>query len=96
MTPTAVLVGCAHRGLENNLLAAMDVAGVSRIDLLAGGFHLGDASRDRLESLAGFLNSVDMGQIACCHCTGASAYEYLRSKLGPRVTLARAGTSWRI
>ncbi|MGB9619546.1 MAG: MBL fold metallo-hydrolase [Armatimonadota bacterium] len=93
---TAVLVGCAHRGLENNVLAAMDVAGVERIDLLAGGFHLGNASEDRMQSLAGFLKNVDVGQIACCHCTGSGAYEYLRSKLGSRVLLARAGVSWRI
>lgn len=93
---TAVLVGCSHRGLENNILAAMDVAGVARIDLLAGGFHLGDASEDRLESLAGFLKSVDIGQIACCHCTGTGAYEYLRSKLGPRVTLGQSGVSWEV
>lgn len=92
----AVLVGCAHRGLENNVLAAMDVAGVARIDLLAGGFHLANAREDRLESLADFLKNVDVGQIACCHCTGSGAYEYLRSKLGLRVTLARAGISWRI
>ncbi|MCE5199603.1 MBL fold metallo-hydrolase, partial [bacterium] len=88
---TAVLVGCAHRGLENNLLAAMDVAGVDRIDLLAGGFHLGNASEDKLDSLADFLKNADIGQIACCHCTGFGAYEYLRLKLGHRVTLARAG-----
>lgn len=93
---TAVLVGCAHRGLENNVLAAMDVAGVERIDLLSGGFHLGNADEERLESLVGFLTNVDIGQIACCHCTGVSAYEYLRSRLGHRVTLARAGVSWEV
>jgi len=92
----AVLVGCAHRGLENNVLAAMDAAGVTRIDLLAGGFHLGSADKDRLESLAGFLQSTDIGQIACCHCTGSNAYEYLRSVLGPRVIRGSTGVSWRI
>jgi len=93
---TAVLVGCAHRGLENNLLTAMEVAGVARVALLAGGFHLGNASEDKLDSLAGFLKSVDIGQMACCHCTGVGAYEYLRSKLGHRVTLARTAASWDI
>jgi 7,8-dihydropterin-6-yl-methyl-4-(beta-D-ribofuranosyl)aminobenzene 5'-phosphate synthase len=93
---TAVLVGCSHRGLENNILAAMNVAGVARIDLLAGGFHLGNASEDKLKSLADFLKNADIGQIACCHCTGIGAYEYLRSKLGSQVTLARAGVSWEV
>lgn len=93
---TAVLVGCAHRGLENNVLAAMEVAGITRIDLLAGGFHLGNASQDRLESLAGFLERIDIGRIACCHCTGRGAFEYLRSKLGNRITLARTGMGWEV
>lgn len=92
----AVLVGCAHRGLENNVLAAMDATGSERIDLLAGGFHLGGAGRERLESLAGFLSGMDVARIACCHCTGIDAYEYLRSSLGSRVTLARAGVSWTV
>lgn len=93
---TAVLVGCAHRGLDSNILAAMEVAGVARIDLLAGGFHLVNVSGDELDTLADFLRNVDIGQIACCHCTGVGAYEYLRSKLGTRVMLARSGISWRI
>jgi 7,8-dihydropterin-6-yl-methyl-4-(beta-D-ribofuranosyl)aminobenzene 5'-phosphate synthase len=90
----SVLVGCAHRGLENNVRAAMNVEGVDRIDLIAGGFHLGGTSEDSLEALVGFLRSVDVGRIACCHCTRNSAYEYMRSKLGPRVTLGRTGASW--
>jgi 7,8-dihydropterin-6-yl-methyl-4-(beta-D-ribofuranosyl)aminobenzene 5'-phosphate synthase len=93
---TAVLVGCAHRGLENNVLAAMAVVGTTRIDLLAGGFHLADAGEDRLESLADFLERVNVGHIACCHCTGANAFEYLRSKLGSRVAQALAGVTWEI
>ncbi len=92
----AVLVGCAHRGLENNVLAAMDAAGVARIDLLAGGFHLASACQDRLESLAKFLKNADIGQIACCHCTGTGAYGYLRSRLGRKVIIGQAGMSWEV
>lgn len=93
---TAVLVGCAHKGLENNLLAAMDVAGVRRLDLVAGGFHLGGASVERLEELAAFLRDTDIHEIKCCHCTGVNACEYLKSKLGSRVVLAKAGDHWEI
>lgn len=91
-----VLVGCAHRGLKNNVLAAMDVAGVVRIDLLAGGLHLGNASEEKLDSLADFLKNTNVAQIVCCHCTGVKAYEYLRSKLDHRVSLARTGLSWEV
>ena len=93
---TAVLVGCAHKGLENNVLAAMDTAGVSRVDLLVGGFHLGMAGEDRLESIVHFLERMDIGQIVCCHCTGMSAFEYLRARLGDRVALGRVGMAWEL
>jgi 7,8-dihydropterin-6-yl-methyl-4-(beta-D-ribofuranosyl)aminobenzene 5'-phosphate synthase len=91
---TAVIAGCSHRGVENSVLAAMKAAGTQRIDLLMGGFHLGGASEDRLDSLAGFLDKTVAGQITCCHCTGREAYEHLHRKLGPRVTLGQSGMSW--
>lgn len=93
---TAVLVGCAHRGLENNVLAARKASGAGRIDLLVGGFHLGGASGERLDSLAGFLEEAAVGQIVCCHCTGQESYEHLRRQLGPRVALGQSGMSWDI
>ncbi len=93
---TAVLVGCAHRGVENNVQAAIDIAGIGRIDLLVGGFHLGNTDEDRLNALTDFLRDIAVRQIACCHCTGTSAYEYLRSKLGSRVVQGEAGDHWEI
>ncbi len=91
---TAVLVGCAHKGLENNICAALEVNGVKNIDLVAGGFHLHEAGKERLEALVAFLANTNIGQIACCHCTGYASSEYLRLKLGQQVTLARTGSSW--
>lgn len=93
---TAVLLGCAHRGVENNLLAAMEVAGTDGIKLAVGGMHLGDADEARLNEVAEFLESKPIETIACCHCTGQKAYEYLRDRLGPRVIQGRAGMSWEI
>jgi len=92
----AVLVGCAHRGVENNVLTAMEIVGDDKIDLLIGGMHLQDAKEERLESLVGFLLDVDISRIVCCHCTGLNAYKYLRSRLGSKVTLGRAGVTWAV
>ena len=91
---TAVLLGCAHRGVENNLLAAMDIAGADEIKLVVGGMHLGDADEARLNEVAEFLESKPIETIVCCHCTGQQAYEYLRDRLGPRVIQGHAGMSW--
>lgn len=92
----SVLLGCSHRGVENNLLAAMDIAGTEEIRLVLGGLHLMDADNEKLDSVADFLASKPIETIACCHCTGQRAYEYLRDRLGPRVIQGRAGMSWHI
>jgi 7,8-dihydropterin-6-yl-methyl-4-(beta-D-ribofuranosyl)aminobenzene 5'-phosphate synthase len=93
---TAVLLGCAHRGVENNVLAAVDVAGTDEIKLAVGGMHLGDADEARLNEVAEFFERTPTETIACCHCTGQEAYQYLRDRLGPRVILGRSGMSWEI
>lgn len=82
--------------MENNILVAEDVAGTDEIDLVVGGFHLADASEKRIRDIADFLANSRVKQIACCHCTGTDSAERLRSILGSRVTLARAGMSWMI
>ena len=89
-----VLLGCSHRGVENNILAAMDVAGTARLDLVIGGMHLDGADEGRLEAIASFLEAEDIGQIVPCHCTGDRAFAYLRDRLGERVIQGRAGMQW--
>jgi len=90
----AVLAGCSHRGVENNVRAAMRIAGTDRLALLAGGFHLNDAGENRLAEVAAFLAGVKIDRIACCHCTGDRAFRFLAGRLGGRVVQGHAGMSW--
>jgi len=92
----AVLLGCAHRGVENNLLAAMEIAGTEHIKLVVGGLHLGHADDERLKAVADFLAAADIETIACCHCTGDQAIRYLENRLQSRIIQAQAGDSWTI
>lgn len=91
-----VLLGCSHRGVENNLLAAKEAAGDKRLDLVVGGMHLGEADDRRLEMLAGFLQEFQVAEIACCHCTGDRAYRYLSARLGERITQGHTGSWWEL
>lgn len=92
----AALVGCSHRGIENNVRAALKVAGTDRLSLLAGGMHLGDADEKRLDAVASFLNEAPIQRIVCCHCTGDRAFKYLAQRLGSRVEQGRAGMQWSV
>jgi 7,8-dihydropterin-6-yl-methyl-4-(beta-D-ribofuranosyl)aminobenzene 5'-phosphate synthase len=92
----AILLGCSHRGVENNLLAAMEIAGTSRLDLVVGGMHLGGTDDARLQALVSFLQDQDLGQVVCCHCTGDRAFRYLFTHLGDRVSQGRTGSWWEL
>lgn len=92
----AVLLGCAHRGVENNILTAMQIAGTEHIKLVVGGLHLGHANEERLNGVSDFLTVADIETIACCHCTGDQAIRYLENRLQSRIIQAQAGDSWTI
>ncbi len=93
---TTVLLGCSHRGVENNILTAMELAGTKKLDRVVGGMHLGSAGNDRLNRLVRFLDTQQIGEVVCCHCTGEHATEYLANKLGPMVVLGHNGMSWKV
>ena len=93
---TTVLLGCSHRGVENNILSAMELAGTQKLDRVVGGMHLGSAGNDRLDRLARFLETQQIGEVVCCHCTGQHAAEYLIQKLGPMVIQGHSGMSWKV
>lgn len=92
----AILLGCAHRGVENNILAAREIAGTEHIKLVVGGLHLRDADEERLKEVADFLATMEIETIACCHCTGDYAIRYLQNKLGSKIIHAQACDSWTI
>ena len=89
-----VLLGCSHRGVQNNILAAMDVAQTDHLEWVAGGMHLASATTEQLEDLCSFLADRDIGRIICCHCTGDAAFAYLREHLGDKVVQGHVGMEW--
>ena len=79
-----VLTGCAHSGLINTLLKAMDLTGEERLLAVIGGFHLEGASEERLRRTVEELSALGPGLVAACHCTGLKAFCYLMRAFGPR------------
>jgi 7,8-dihydropterin-6-yl-methyl-4-(beta-D-ribofuranosyl)aminobenzene 5'-phosphate synthase len=86
-----VLLGCAHRGIVNNLLRARQVTGREDIYAALGGTHLVNASRERLESTAGALLELGVQHLGTAHCTGFRAAAYLSEVFGERYFPVNAG-----
>jgi 7,8-dihydropterin-6-yl-methyl-4-(beta-D-ribofuranosyl)aminobenzene 5'-phosphate synthase len=86
-----VLLGCAHRGIVNNLLQAKRVTGREDLYAAIGGTHLVHADRERLESTAGALLELGVRYLGAAHCTGFKASAYLSEVFGERFFPANAG-----
>jgi 7,8-dihydropterin-6-yl-methyl-4-(beta-D-ribofuranosyl)aminobenzene 5'-phosphate synthase len=68
-----IISGCAHAGICNTVEQARRVTGVDRVRAIIGGFHLQDASADRLAATTDYLAALDMDDLYPCHCTDLAA-----------------------
>ncbi|MDH7486150.1 MAG: MBL fold metallo-hydrolase [Anaerolineae bacterium] len=76
-----VITGCAHPGVEKMVAQAKEV-GQGKITLVMGGFHLGDASRGRIEGIIADFRRLGVQKVAPCHCTGKRAMEMFAAEYG--------------
>jgi 7,8-dihydropterin-6-yl-methyl-4-(beta-D-ribofuranosyl)aminobenzene 5'-phosphate synthase len=86
-----VLAGCTHAGVVNTFDAIARLSGHEEFLVVIGGLHLNGAPLQAWETAAEALIHRKVQWIAPCHCTGAPAWEYLRSRLGAKVHQAGAG-----
>jgi 7,8-dihydropterin-6-yl-methyl-4-(beta-D-ribofuranosyl)aminobenzene 5'-phosphate synthase len=68
-----VVTGCAHRGIVNTLQHAQRITGDQRILYVIGGFHLYQASQERLDWTIQTLFTMGVQKVSPCHCTGFQA-----------------------
>ena len=87
-----VVLGCAHRGIINNLKQAQKVTGKEHIYAAIGGTHLLHASQERLEQTGVALLEMGVEYLGVSHCTGFGAAAYLATLFGDRFFQNNAGT----
>jgi 7,8-dihydropterin-6-yl-methyl-4-(beta-D-ribofuranosyl)aminobenzene 5'-phosphate synthase len=85
-------VGCSHAGVINTVNAIRALHPEKPVRALIGGFHLMEASEERIEATLDALEAFDIPLIVPCHCTGASVMKRMEKRLGNRVMLGAAGT----
>jgi 7,8-dihydropterin-6-yl-methyl-4-(beta-D-ribofuranosyl)aminobenzene 5'-phosphate synthase len=87
-----VLLGCGHAGLVNTLDYVAELTDGGHIHAVLGGFHLGDASPERLDQTVRALRRHDVERIGPAHCTGPVATARMREAFGDAVLPIEAGT----
>jgi 7,8-dihydropterin-6-yl-methyl-4-(beta-D-ribofuranosyl)aminobenzene 5'-phosphate synthase len=68
-----VCAGCCHAGLINTLKQAQRASGMMPLRAVIGGFHLGQASEERIDRTLAALEEFSPALLAPCHCTGDRA-----------------------
>ena len=87
-----VITGCAHPGVDRMVRRAHEHVG-GRIALVVGGFHLGGASRDRVDGIVADFRELGVRRVAPCHCTGDAARGMFDDAFGDDCVLAGVGWS---
>ena len=73
----AVLLGCCHSGLGNTLAQVRRRLGLTAVDTVIGGLHLGRAPESALAETRDALTAFGVRQLQAGHCTGAAALDWL-------------------
>ncbi len=88
-----ILLGCGHSGVVNTVERAVSLTGEDRIKAIIGGFHLIDASDERIDRTVEALAGYDPEMVVPMHCTGFRAESAISSRLKDRFRLLHAGES---
>ncbi len=92
-----VVTGCAHPGIVTMVRRAQAAAEDSGAPwrkpcLVLGGFHLGGASRSKVERIVADFRNIGVQRVAPCHCTGERAMDMLAQEYGEG--FIRVGAGW--
>lgn len=88
-----VLSGCAHSGIINTLLYAIDISGTEKLHAVMGGFHLSGADfAEVVEPTVSELKRLKPSHIVPCHCTGRQAIHYIEQEMPDSFILNMSGT----
>lgn len=68
-----IVVGCSHAGIINIINHAKKITGIEKVAAVIGGFHLIEASTERIQKTAKALGEADIDLVVPGHCTGLMA-----------------------
>jgi len=89
-----VVTGCCHAGLVNTLTYVRSLTGEITLHTVLGGFHLVNATAERIDATCDHLQSACVERIVPCHCTGDRATDRFEERFGRTVMRAGVGLSF--
>lgn len=86
-----VCAGCSHAGIINTLRHIRRISGCTQIHAVIGGFHLLNASKERIDRTMAELEEMNPALVVPCHCTGVAATAKILECFKTRAVIGAAG-----
>jgi 7,8-dihydropterin-6-yl-methyl-4-(beta-D-ribofuranosyl)aminobenzene 5'-phosphate synthase len=87
-----IVTGCAHAGIVNTIRHCERLGGNEKIHAVIGGFHLTQASPERLTKTIQALKETEIRCLAPSHCTGFEAMAAIRQACPEAFVIPSVGT----
>ncbi|MCX8094709.1 MAG: MBL fold metallo-hydrolase [Caldisericia bacterium] len=85
-----LITGCAHRGIVNIVNHAVNIFN-KKVNIILGGFHLYNASKEKLIKIVNYLNNFEINKLIPCHCTGDKSIKIFKELFKGEVMECLAG-----
>ena len=89
-----IISGCAHAGIVNTVKHIKSITGLEKVHAIMGGFHLINASQEKISNTIADIQSVNPDIIAPLHCTGFEAVTAFMEAMPDVFFLNTAGTKY--
>ena len=91
-----LILGCCHAGLINTMTFIAERWGTEKFLLVAGGMHLINADKDRIEKTIRALEKFSVDTFAPGHCTGKQALNAFTKMFPDRTSPLYTGWEWKL
>ena len=87
----AIVIGCGHPGVASIVNKAKSITGIQKVKTVIGGFHLVDASDERIQKSVRHLKETGVERVFTGHCTGLKAEAEFMKEFGERFEKSHSG-----
>jgi len=87
-----VISSCGHVGIVNSVRQAQEVSGVLKVHAIAGGFHLGPAPKDYLDTVVAEIKKLEPDVVIPMHCSGNNFIQAMREQMPENLIVTTTGS----
>jgi 7,8-dihydropterin-6-yl-methyl-4-(beta-D-ribofuranosyl)aminobenzene 5'-phosphate synthase len=87
-----VISSCGHVGIVNSVRQAQEVSGVHKVHAIVGGFHLGPAPKEYLDTVVAEIGKLEPEVVVPMHCSGANFNQAMREQMPDKLLVTTTGS----